>query len=52
VAAFLDGRLSWWDIASVIERTMERHDGVDPTSVEDILEADRSARRVADEVLR
>jgi 1-deoxy-D-xylulose-5-phosphate reductoisomerase len=52
VAAFLDGRLSWWDIASVIERTMERHDGVDPTSVEDILEADRSARRVVDEVLR
>ena len=52
VAAFLDGRLSWWDIASVIERTMERHDGVDPKSVEDILEADRSARRVAEEVLR
>jgi len=47
VAAFLDGRLSWWDIASVIERTMERHDGVQPTTVEDILEADRAARRVA-----
>ena len=52
VAAFLDGRLSWWDIAAVIERTMERHDGIEPTSVGDILEADRAARRVAEEVLR
>ena len=52
VAAFLDGRLSWWDIAAVIERTMELHDGIEPTSVGDILEADRAARRVAEEVLR
>ena len=52
VAAFLDGRMSWWEIASVIERVMESHDGVVPRSLEDVLEADRAARRVATEVLQ
>jgi 1-deoxy-D-xylulose-5-phosphate reductoisomerase len=51
VAAFLDGRLSWWEIASVIERAMQRHDGANPRTLEDVLEADRTARRVATEVL-
>jgi len=52
VDAFLNGRLSWWEIASVIERVMERHDGTVPRVLDDILEADRTARRVAAEVLQ
>lgn len=52
VAAFLEGRLSWWEIASVIERVMERHDGAHPRTLDDVLEADRTARRVATEVLQ
>ena len=47
VEAFLDGHISWSKIAGVIERTMQHHDGVLPTTVEDILQADASARRFA-----
>ena len=47
VEAFLDGHISWSKIAGVIERTMQHHDGVLPTTVEDILNADSSARRFA-----
>ena len=52
VDAFLTGRLSWWEIAAVIERVMERHDGVHPQSLDDVLAADHAARRVAMEVLK
>jgi len=31
---------------------MERHDGATPTSVEDVIEADHTARRIATELLR
>jgi len=47
VEAFLVGRISWSKIAGVIEQTMQHHDGVVPTTVEDILQADESARRFA-----
>ena len=47
VEAFLDGHISWSKIAGVIEQTMQHHDGVSPTTVEDILNADASARRFA-----
>ena len=47
VEAFLDGHISWSKIAGVIERTMQHHDGVLPTTVEDILQADASSRRFA-----
>ena len=47
VEAFLAGRISWSKIAGVIEQTMQHHDGVAPTTVEDILQADASARRFA-----
>ena len=47
VEAFLAGRISWSKIAGVIEQTMQHHDGVVPTTVEDILQADESARRFA-----
>jgi 1-deoxy-D-xylulose-5-phosphate reductoisomerase len=47
VEAFLAGRISWSRIAGVIEQTMQHHDGVSPTTVDDILHADESARRFA-----
>jgi len=47
VEAFLAGRISWSKIAGVIEQTMQHHDGLVPTTVEDILQADESARRFA-----
>ena len=48
VEAFLEGQISWSKIAGVIEQTMQHHDGVSPTTVEDILYADESARRFAE----
>ena len=47
VEAFLAGRIAWSKIAGVIEQTMQHHDGILPTTVEDILQADESARRFA-----
>jgi 1-deoxy-D-xylulose-5-phosphate reductoisomerase len=47
VEAFLDGRISWSKIAVVIERTMQHHDGVSPSTVGDILTADETSRRFA-----
>jgi 1-deoxy-D-xylulose-5-phosphate reductoisomerase len=58
VAAFLAGRISWSSIARVVEDTLDRYDppagsGVDAErSVDDVLEADASARAVAEAVLR
>jgi len=51
VEAFLAGRISWSSIAGVIEKTLQSHDGLVPTAVEDILFADASARRIAMDVL-
>ena len=48
VEAFLEGHISWSKIAGVIEQTMQHHDGVLPTTVEDILQADETARRFAE----
>ncbi len=44
VESFLAGGIKWNQIASIIELTMQHHDGQMPTTVEDILEADRLAR--------
>lgn len=52
VEAFLGGMISWMQIPNVIEKTLLYHDGVIPTSVNDILDADASARRHAREVLQ
>ena len=49
VAAFLDGRLGYTGIAPVIEQAMERVPAGAAESLEAILDADRSARRAADE---
>lgn len=52
VEAFLAGMISWTKIPDVIEKTLLRHDAVIPTSLDDILDADASARRHAQEVLQ
>ena len=51
VAAFLDGAIRWNQIADVCSRVVERHDGGVPRDIEDIIEADLRARRIADEVV-
>ncbi|MBU3702028.1 MAG: 1-deoxy-D-xylulose-5-phosphate reductoisomerase [Acidimicrobiia bacterium] len=51
VAAFLDGRIAWCDIPSVIESTVAAHDGAPATDAAAIVEADASARRVASALL-
>lgn len=51
VAAFLEGRIAWNHIAEVLSEAMDRHDGGMLTSVEDVLEVDRSARVAATELI-
>ncbi len=54
VAAFLNGRIGWPAIAEVVERSLDRYDPPSPSgpgsgrSVEDVLDADATARRVAE----
>ena len=47
VERFLAGGLKWSEIPSIIEATMQHHDGQIPNTVDDILEADRLAREWA-----
>jgi 1-deoxy-D-xylulose-5-phosphate reductoisomerase len=47
VDAFLEGRLSWLGIAEVVEETLDAHSVVALGSVEDVLNADADARRIA-----
>ncbi len=47
VAAFLNGKIPWTAISAVIDETLAAVAISEPTSVEDILEADREAREVA-----
>jgi 1-deoxy-D-xylulose-5-phosphate reductoisomerase len=47
VAAFLDGRLRWLEIAEVVEEALDEHRPTRLVEVEDVLEADRAARAVA-----
>ena len=61
VAAFLAGRIRWVAIAEVVEGTLDRYDvpapspaadgAVDPWTVEDVLDADATARRLAESVV-
>jgi 1-deoxy-D-xylulose-5-phosphate reductoisomerase len=61
VAAFLDGRIGWCAIADVVTGTLDSYevstgspvdaDGMSNRSVEDVLEADASARRAAERVV-
>ncbi len=59
VAGFLDGRISWNDIADVVEGTLDRYDAPplpggssSPRQIGDVLDADARARRVAEAVVR
>ncbi|MCU1496606.1 MAG: dxr [Acidimicrobiales bacterium] len=51
VAAFLGGRLRWICIPDALEAVLDRHDGGVAGSVEDVIEADRRAREVAQSVI-
>ncbi len=51
VEAFLSGNLAWNAIADVCVDVLERHDGATPTSVDDVIEADQVARRIAEEIV-
>ena len=52
VEAFLAGRISWLQIAEVNDATLQRHDGVDLRTVEDVLAADAAARRIALDIVK
>ncbi|MCP3953410.1 MAG: 1-deoxy-D-xylulose-5-phosphate reductoisomerase [Desulfobacterales bacterium] len=47
VAAFLEKRINFTDIPVIIEKTMRRHAVVDTPGLEDIMDADRWARKTA-----
>jgi 1-deoxy-D-xylulose-5-phosphate reductoisomerase len=47
VAAFLEGVMSWTEIAEVIGEVLEDHDGTTPNSIDVVIEADRRARERA-----
>jgi len=51
VAAFLDGRIAWADIAAVCASVLDRHDGAPAEDVTAVVEADRRARREARSVM-
>jgi 1-deoxy-D-xylulose-5-phosphate reductoisomerase len=51
VGAFLEGRIGFPAIASVVEKTLEQMPLKTASSVADILEADAAARRVARNVI-
>jgi len=51
VAAFLDGRIRWVDIAGVVESAMEAYGPRPAETVEDVLDADASGRRRAAEAV-
>ncbi len=50
VASFLESRLAFLDIASVVGETLARFDPPAPSSIDAVLEIDREARGVATEV--
>ena len=51
VDAFLAGNLPWNEIADVCVGVLAMHDGAHPHTVDDVIEADAEARRVARDVL-
>jgi 1-deoxy-D-xylulose-5-phosphate reductoisomerase len=52
VDAFLNGRLRWVDIASVIEAVMGAYAAAEPRDLDDVLAADREGRALANEQLK
>ena len=47
VEAFLAGRIRWIDIPDVLNAVLDRHDGGNAHSLDDVLQADAAARRLA-----
>jgi 1-deoxy-D-xylulose-5-phosphate reductoisomerase len=47
VEAFLAGRIGWPAIADVIDETLDASNPAEPGTVQDVLDADNAARRVA-----
>jgi len=52
VEAFLSGNLRWPQIAELADAVLQRHDGATPRTVDDIVDADAAARRVAHEIMQ
>ncbi|MFB3924962.1 MAG: 1-deoxy-D-xylulose-5-phosphate reductoisomerase [Syntrophales bacterium] len=52
VGSFIAGKIGFTDIADVIERCMNAYRNVQPSSIKDILDADRWARNKAEEIIR
>jgi 1-deoxy-D-xylulose-5-phosphate reductoisomerase len=51
VAAFLEGRLRWAEIAAVLADTLDRHDGTPATDLDTVVEIDRRGRASAEAVI-
>jgi 1-deoxy-D-xylulose-5-phosphate reductoisomerase len=51
VDAFLAGNLRWNEIPDVCVDVLAMHDGVTPHTVDDVIEADAQARRIATRLL-
>ena len=51
VAAFLDDRIAWWQIAAIVEETLQSGAG-NADEVADVLDADRRARERATNIAR
>ena len=51
VQAFLDGTVDWLGIADTLAAALDRHDGVPADSLDDVIEADRRSREVANSLL-
>jgi len=51
VEGFLSGKVRWNAIPDVCVDVLERHDGVTPTTVDDVIAADQVARRIAEEIV-
>ncbi|HEY3347030.1 MAG TPA: 1-deoxy-D-xylulose-5-phosphate reductoisomerase [Nitrospirota bacterium] len=47
VQAFLDGNIGYMDIAAIIRKVMDAHRPVQPKDVDDVMKADRWARKAA-----
>jgi len=51
VAAFLDGRIRFLEIAETVERTLDTVSGAPASDLDDLTEADAEARRIAETAL-
>ena len=52
VEAFLSGRIEFLDIARLVARTLEKNFNGDDMDLQAILNADKQARLIADELIR